>query len=157
MGYTNRKFISKEIAILTEEYPDHDTERGCVGDIIVVRHKHGVIGLKEATNLIWLRVDGFEENDYEPLMYSNLDVSWDFKGQEPDIIRFDKRRFCIPLKRLKQLFPSFDIDRAKDTEDAYQPFITMDFSDSGYYYYLAYEKPLSIYGLVYDKTIQDYL
>lgn len=163
MGYTNREYTTWEISILTEEYADHDNERCCVGDIIAVRRPHNIIGTKEAYNMIWLRVDGLEMGEYSAFKYPELGYDYDFKidhlpkvGTDPSN-RFDKKRYCVPLRRLKKVIPSFNINRAKDLEDLYQPFITMDFSTSNYWYYLAPETPLSVYGLVYDKTIGDYL
>ncbi len=145
MGYTNRKYPVKEIAIITINYPDDNGgERAKEGDIITVRNPHHVIGLKERTNYLWLRVEGLEENDCNNL---NMD------GGEGGV-RYDKRRYCIPLHKLIEVFPSFDISRARNITDEYQPFMMLD-EDSGEY--LSPVKPFSVNGLVFDKITGEYL
>lgn len=143
MGYTNRKYPVMEVAIRTRSYKDHDDERAKEGDIIAVRPPHFVIGTAERTGYIWLRIEGLEEGDF------GLQRTV-FEGKT----RFDKRRYSIPLHKLKQVYPAFDINRAKDINDEYQPFIVLDL-DTGVY--LAPHKPFSVHGLVFDKVKGEYL
>lgn len=160
MGETYHKYPTMEVAILTVNRPDHDNERACPGDIIVIRRPHHVIGTKEGTEYIWLRFDGLEANGFWDLKGGSgtyMDPQYDAPDAKSFETRYDKRRYCIPLERLKKFIPSFDIARAQDPEDFYQPFITVDFADSGFYKYLCNEAPLTVDGLVFDKDIGDYL
>jgi hypothetical protein len=156
MGYTNRKYPVMEIAVAAINRPDHQNERVIPGDIVAFRRPHFVIGTKEGSDFIWLLIDGLEENEWGNLISlgHDADVHSDIEDAGPV---YDKRRYFIPLARLKKLRPDFNIQRAMDPGDFYQPFITIDFSDSGYWYYLANEKPLSIHGLIFDKVKGAYL
>jgi hypothetical protein len=161
MGYTNRKFPVKEISIWTINQPDHQNERVIPGDICAIRKPHYVIGLKEASELIWLRIEGLEENDFAELRSPNFDadISEEHTGLLPSEMPdcFDKRRYFIPLNRIKKIYPALDLNRAKDQNDAYQPFITIDFADSGFYYYLAAIKPFNVHGLIFDKVKGEFI
>lgn len=160
MGETNHKYPVFEVSILTVNHPDHDSERACIGDIISVRAPHHVIGTKEGKEFVWLRLEGPEQNSLQYLKHrvaDYVDPDLKYMAERQYLKRYDKRRYCIPLERLKQLFPNFDIDRARDADDFYQPFITIDEADSGDYKYLAAEKPFRAEGLVFDKELGDYI
>lgn len=154
MGYTNRIYPAAEVAIIAADRPDHDNERVKSGDIVNIRKPHYVIGTKEANEYLWLRITGLEENEYVQLISSGFDLDADHEfGHQilGETKRYEKRRFMIPLERLKKYYPPFDISRALDPNDKYQPFLTIDFSESGYYYFLDSVKPLDVHGLVFDK------
>lgn len=106
-----------EIAIQAFDYPDPD--RAKAGDIIVVRPAVGVIGKEEQTGIIWITVDVTNPVVLEGLMEFPTDV----QGR---VIAGSWRKFAIPLLRLKQLNASFDLKRAADPRDAYQPFVQID-------------------------------
>jgi len=150
MGYTNRKFPVMEIAISLTGKANLPSghERKQLGDIIAIRKPHSVIGSKEVTEFLWLRIEGIEED----LMMLLQDIV-ESTGQ-PSVV-YDKRRYCIPLRKLKKFFPSFDIGRAMDKTDIYQPFIVVDEDEP--HIYLADLRPLRIEGLVFDKLKGIYL
>ena len=106
-----------ELAIQAFDYPEPD--RAKAGDIIVCRPATGSIGKEEMTSLIWLTIDVTNESVLSGLMEFPTDV----QGR---VIGGAWRKFAIPLLRLKQLNASFDLKRAADPMDAYQPFINVD-------------------------------
>ena len=150
MGQTNRKYPIREVALSLENAPDNDsgTERKKLGDVVVVRNPHFVIGRLEAKPYLWLRLEGLEENEFSEI---KLRVHLDGDDAKE---RFDKCRYRIPLHRLKQVFPAFDIARAVDLDDIYQPFLTVDEDN---YFYLTEVKPFQVSGLVFDKATGEYL
>lgn len=78
-------------------------------------------------------------------------------GNKPggtEITYYDKRRFCIPLHRLKQVYPALDLARCRDENDIYQPFRQFCF-DRGYF--ITTVKPFNLHGLVFDKFKGKYL
>lgn len=156
MGYTNRKFPIIEVGILTINYPDHDSERAKEGDIITAKiPKHNVMGTGVWKNRIRLFVEGFEENEYPKLVLEDFDTDIDDdEAYEQKLPRYSKRRYCIPLRRLKKVFPAFDINKAKDPLDVYQPFTILD-EDNGKY--LTPRKPFNVHGLIFDKVKGDYV
>ena len=121
---------------------------------MAVRQPHYVIGTKEATGYIWLRVEGLEENDGPIFLSPNYDSDVDQRDLNSPTIRFDKRRYCIPLDRLKKIYHAFDIERAKDINDIYQPFMNLDEDN---FKYLTPRKPLNVRGLIFDKLKGEYL
>ena len=141
----NKIYPVAEVAILTQNRPDHISERAKEGDIITSRKAHYTIGTKERTNYLWLRIEGLEDEFMRQLTDLNFDGN---------SARYNKRRFSIPLHRLVEVFPSFDINRARDIADEYQPFMILD-EDTGRY--LVPVKPFQVSGLVFDKTLGVYL
>lgn len=138
MGQTNPAYPIFEIAISCEHGGTHSgglKERKTVGDIIAIRKPGIGIGLKEMSGYLWLRIEGLEENDMARLI-------------DP-IEGFDKRRYCIPFDRLKAIIPSLDINRAKDLNDKYQPFLSVDHDPP--YRFIGTTRPLNIHGLIFDK------
>ncbi len=156
MGYRWRKWPVVEVAVLTVNRPDIPaSERACVGDIIAVRNPHYVIGTKETKDYIWLRIEGLEETDLWKLDGPAFDDKTLYLGWfEEKRKRYEKRRYCIPLRTLKEYFPDFDIDRAKNPNDIYQPFMILDEDNLTY---LAPRKPFRVEGLVFDKVTGNYL
>jgi hypothetical protein len=172
MGYTNRKWPVREIAICLQNLPGAPGHEGsAVGDIAEVRPPYWVTGRKERQRYLWLRVDGLEENEYKWLTDSWTEplILYD-RSNEADVVAFQHRRFCIPLKRLKQVLPYFDIVKALDINICYQPFLPIDTgnfleqemnaheADEGDGRFLSQQTMvLDVHGLVYDKARGEYL
>lgn len=81
-----------------------------------------------------------------------VDGAWDMEAR-PDL--YDKRRYCIPLERLKEVVPSFDIEKALDKSLVYQPFRPVD-EETGLYLETD-TPPLDVHGLLFDKVTGEYL
>jgi hypothetical protein len=94
-----------------------------------------------------LLVEGLEETELGLLGMTLIDP-------DPDGEAYDKRRYCITLARLQEVYPALNIARCRDFNDAYQPFLTLDGDD---YTFLTEEIPLQANGLIYDKYIGEYL
>jgi len=137
-----------------------DTTNGetiSAGDIVACGPVVDHIGTKERHAFVWLLIRGlgrsvldrFEDINIEPLgeagSHDDLGIPY---------LRYDKRRFCIPLDRLVQRIPTFNETRALDENDLYQPFAMID-SDNGEV--LTWSQPLWAQGLVYDKAKMRYL
>lgn len=105
-----------ELAIQAFDYPEPD--RAKAGDVIVARPATGKIGKEELTQFIWITMDVVNPVVLEGLMEFPSDV-------EGRTIPGKWRKFSIPLLRLKQLNASFDLKRAADPRDAYQPFVNI--------------------------------
>lgn len=142
MGYTNPRYPVFEIALSCEYGGTHTgglMERKVHGDIIAMRPPSTAVGSGEMSRFLWLRIEGLEENEMAKLA--------DLLVVNEQI--FDKRRYCIPLDRLKAVVPSFDIARAKDSADKYQPFLGVD--EETPFRFVRDHRPLNVHGLVYDK------
>jgi len=142
MSEINPNYPVMEIAILLVDYAPLSSghERGLVGDVAAIRKPANGIGLKEAKILLWMRIEGLEESDMYKLV--------------GNIEGYDKRRYCIPLEKIKQIRPDFNEDMALNTDIIYQPFLMIDEDD---YCFILDDTPLQISGLIYDKVIGDYL
>ena len=132
-------------------------ERSLCGDIIGVRPLipgiYGGLGTKQgAVNLI-LHLEGLDKNEMDQL-HLGYDVPFDPENNE-DFVSYDKRRYCIPFKRIKKLHPPFNINRAQDPDDVYQPFVTMD--PDPFFEFLANPQLFRVEGLVFDKATGRYL
>ena len=106
------------------------------------------VGLKEAKRYLWLRIEGLDTRaEYDVLAESIY---------EPDEegTRYDKRQYCIPLAKIKELDSSFDLDKARDTDDLYQPYLVVD-GDT--YEFVTSELPFQVSGLVFNKETGLYL
>jgi hypothetical protein len=123
-------------------------ERATVGDIIDVRRPLGRIGTKECDQFLWIKLTCFGDID------ELWQLSQPHTEQDPEGPTFEKRRFCIPLDRLKQVYPSLDIARVRDTADKYQPFLGYDEEGA---FLIFNHSPLQIEGLVFDKTTGKFL
>ena len=142
MGYTNPNHPIFELALSLENCAPHTggtKERKLAGDIVAIRRPAQAIGTKEAKTYLWLRVQGLEENDMARLTDS--------------IEGFDKRRYCIPLERLKEIVPTFDIAKAMDPNVIYQPFLILDEED---FKFLGSEQPFEIEDILFDKQTGKY-
>ena len=147
MSETDPTYPVMEAAISLEAFADLTSghERKQEGDIISIREPVGFIGFKEAETYLWLKLEGLEEDEMNLLIESLYD------GGEV----YDKRRYLISLDRLKELEPTFDLNRARDVDDLYQPFLTLD--EDTHQLITENSQPLQISGLVFDKSIGDYL
>lgn len=99
-----------EIAIQAYDYPE--PHRAKAGDIIVVRQAVGAIGKKEQGSYLWITIDVSDVRIVAGL-------------NEPDVDAGEKRRFSIPLQRLKSIMSSLDLERVANPKDNYQPFVSV--------------------------------
>lgn len=83
------------------------------GDVVDVRPAKGTMGRKQLADFLWITVDMTPEQA-AGLTESVLNAD--------GTIRF-KRRWMIPLVKLKSIASSFSEARAKDPKDEYQPFV----------------------------------
>lgn len=149
MSFLNPNYPVMEIAISLVDYAplSSNHERVLVGDVVGIGKPSYGIGLKEIDNFLWLRVEGLEEAEF-PKLTSSISTS---AGT------YDKRRYCIPLAKLLELDPTFDVDLAIQAGSKYQPFLFVD--DEGDYSFIMENgvQPFEVSGLIYDKAIGDYL
>ena len=93
-------------------------ERLREGDIRAVARAHPRMhvgtGHAQRCEVLWLYLETFGEIDLDRLTAS----------QEEQGVRYDKRRYCIPLARLRRLSPTLDLARVRDPLDCYQPFLS---------------------------------
>jgi hypothetical protein len=102
-----------EIAIMVKNAPGGIEE----GDILTCRKPAGGIGKSEAGICIWIKVELGEklaEQIREPI--------YDVNGKSVLV----KRRYKITLDKIKELNAEFDLNRAKDHIDKYQPYLEID-------------------------------
>lgn len=133
-----------EVAICTDNLLDHSGgERAKEGDIVAVRIPGTKIGTKEGKLFLWLRLDNVTFEDY--LLVQRI---------EEGGALYDKRRYCIPFSRLEQLDSNFSLSRARDQNDMYQPYLTVDEET---YEFVSVGNIFQVQGLVYDKVTQSYL
>ena len=116
MAQTYRDRNIYEAALLVHDY--HDTaagERACAGDIIGVRKPfgHGEVGRAERSAYLWVRLEAQAQIGDMNLTQLNVENG----------TVYEKRRYCIPFQRLKQVSPWLDVVRVKDKADPYQPFM----------------------------------
>lgn len=152
VDYAPRDYPAAEIAIaLWSLLPERLQE----GDITAVRKPQIGIGLKEASRFLWLLVEGPEYIEYAGLKEKVTEPIDPTRLYEDQVyIKYDKRRYCIPLERLKIVFPALDLARCRDLDDEYQPFYTLDEES---HLWLIDSTPLAIEGLIFDKAIGAYL
>lgn len=150
--FAPREYPVIEIAIANwSEAPEHIQE----GDICGARRPNIGIGLAEAKMWLWLLVDGFESSELKGLtwpVYEPYDPTGEYDG--PTYIKYDKRRFNIPFARLAELYPSIDLNRCRDINDAYQPFYTLDTDNN---LWLTDTTPFQASGLIFDNVMGVYL
>ena len=129
------------------------------GDIIEVRDPSLGIGLQEAHDVLWLLVEGLKAQEFsflkEPLTDPLTERRDDKVVQINTLV--EKHRYSIPLERLAAVAEFFDIARARDVTDPYQPFLPIDLDDSDvrlHYTHLpgTAPSPQRFEGLVFDKA-----
>ena len=150
MSELNLNYPVMEIAINLVNYASLDSghERSLMGDIVAVRKPNTGVGRKEVENYLWMRVEGLEEHEFSRL----TDAVITSAGE-----RYDKHRYSIPLEKLIEADPEFDIDLAQDDDRIYQPFLLVDYDED---YSIVLEDghlPFQTSGLIYDKVIQEYI
>lgn len=131
------EYPTMEVALSAISRKPFANERVLEGDIVEVRRPQLGIGRREASEFLWLRLTGPEVDELAGFKRSLVEAD----------TTFDKRRFCIPFDRL----PPVDLARVRDPNDAYQPFLPVDF-DSGLFLEGAAAAPLSVAGRVFDKS-----
>lgn len=146
--FTPREYPTVEIVVCAHsEVPERRQE----GDILAVRRPDIGIGLAEAKLYLWLLVQGLAANEYDHLddsIYEPFDPTGEYDPRSAYPL-FDKRRYCIPFTRLQAVFPTLDLSKARDTNDPYQPFYTIDEDNN---LWLTDRTPLAAEGLVFDKV-----
>ncbi len=152
MAFTYRDYVVWEAALSVETLAPTAAghERIQEGDILAIRQESdgiGGVGQKEMLGFVWLRLEGLESTFMAELETGMIDAL-------DEAVRWDKRRFCIPLARLAQVFPAFDVVQARDRTRCYQPFLSVD-EESGLY--TSKVQVLSVFGLVFDKQRMKYL
>ena len=149
MSQFARSYPDVEIAISTQSYSPLASghERVQEGDIVTVVGKlRKSRGIKAGKRYLWVRIYGEEAALMEALRDHIFDLDLDGEPGK----QFDKKRFCVPLQRLKDQFPALDLARARDPDDDYQPFIPFDEDD--FRYLEGPElRPFTVWGLVIDK------
>jgi hypothetical protein len=97
-----------------------------------------------------MRVEGLEEHEFFKLT--------DCIEDSTSNIVYDKRRYSIPLEKIYEIAPDFDVDAALEDKHIYQPFLFVDYDDRSFEFVLEDDhQPFQVNGLVYDKVIGDYL
>ena len=143
--------VVMEMAIALESLDDTPGgERKKEGDIVVVRPIGMGVGESETKRYLWFRVDGMlYRHSYDFLLMPNYDPD----DPETGVV-YDKRRYSVPLERLLTFDPAFDVDRARDLNDLYQPYMVMDEET---FEYLTIDPPFDLAGgLVWNKLAGDY-
>lgn len=140
-----------EVALALMNAPDDaGGERVKEGDIVALRPPGTGVGTKESKLFLWLRLEGLDTRaEYDVLTRLSFEPDDEDTGT-----KYDKRRYSIPLRRIKRFDPGFSLPRARDPADQYQPYILMDEEDLTY---LAVNRVFDLRGLVFDKGTGDYL
>lgn len=141
MAETYRSYPVVEVALSVQSlHESAGHERLQEGDIVECRPPSDAVGRLEMSRFLWLRLSGLEGGQYAAL-------STGVEG-------FEKRRYRIPLERLAAVWPGFDVARARDPVEVYQPCLGLD-EDTGRYVWAA--APLEAAGLVQDVVTGEYL
>ena len=150
MSELDPNYPVKEIAISLISYAPLQSghERIIEGDIVAVRDPNIGVGRKEVEEFLWLRVEGLESSEFDRLT-DNIQSS---TGEN-----YDKRRYTIPLEKFEELDTEFDINLALDDDRIYQPFLLVDYETDYTFVLEDGNLPFQVSGLIYDKTIGDYL
>ena len=101
-----------EIFLQAYDYPE--PHRAKAGDILDIRAFTGEVGSEAAKRTVCITVDVADPRILEGMARQDL--------TRPG----EKRRFSIPLARLKSINSGMDLARVADPNDAYQPFMTVD-------------------------------
>ena len=149
------------IALLSKRALAGEGERSQEGDIISCRHTDtGGLGLKTAHRYLWFCVEGLRDWEFDRLTQRLTEPPG--LPSEDDNPTFDKRRYCVPLVRLKGVAPFLDLARLRDPLDNYQPFRPVDQDDDNVRSHFTFfpgsaRAPLRIEGLIYDKAMGAFL
>lgn len=93
----------KEVCIAARDF---GPGRAKEGDIITIRNPKGGIGLKEGRDFLWLLMDEADVPIHTPKKHEG--------------------RLNVSLDEIKQRHPSVNLDRVRDPNDEYQPFLNTD-------------------------------
>jgi hypothetical protein len=91
------------------------------GDVIVCRAPSNGIGKKEGDRWLWFRAD--ISADLAAILAGEY-ATRDAVTRKIEILH-SKRRFKIPLEKIKAIDPDFDIDDARDQKSVYQPYLPL--------------------------------
>lgn len=154
MPETYKEYPILEIAISTRSRSPLASGSELIqeGDIVAIRRPYHTIGTLEGKDFLWLRIYG--EDIYDMGIFVKGVEIIDAEGDP--VAHYDNRRYSIPLERLKEIFPALDLDRARDLNDDYQPFIPID-EDNYRYIEGAARAEYPLYGLVLDKQTMKFL
>lgn len=144
MGQTRRRYPVRELAlrVFSSAPLASGHERALMGDVIECRPPGVGLGWMEMSRFLWLRVEGLEENDAGMLHQPR--EGW------------EKRRYQIPLARLAAIVPGFNVARATDLADIYQPFLPVD-EETGRFLEGVAVPPLPVEGLIFDVVTGRFL
>jgi len=125
MPETFKDFSPREICIALTGRVDDNFEHVKEGDIVTVRKPLSYIGRNENNRHLWLLVDG-RDSSFMDSLNRNLTEPLDPADATTEVQIFEKRRYCIPLDRLKVLALFIDLNRLRDRDDQYQPMIPLE-------------------------------
>jgi len=141
MPQTYRDYTPLDIA-LRVHYTNES--RAKLGDIAAAVPMRTRLGSKELHRFVWLRVYGLDWYEMRALQ-ATVD--------EP--VLYEKRRYCVPLGRLKQVYPAFDIAKATDENVIYQPFLMVD--EETYHIRAKGSSIFPVHGLIRDRLTMRFL
>lgn len=161
-----------ELGIYVNESRSDDLDgltRKQTGDIVICRPAYKGVGLKEMYGYIWLRAEGWSKARFDSLTsrvypHSQVDPRDDrlMIDSDEDEIEIEKFRYRIPLEAFMKLDLSFDISRAEDELDLYQPFMLLDAGDGeddriNEGLFLVASPAFNLDGIVFDKAQNCYI
>lgn len=111
------------------------------GDVVNIREMSKGTGLSVPKRYLFVPIYGFDIDE----MYRFTDT----------IEAFEKRRYSIPLARIKQNYPALDMNKLLDQDEMYQPFILTD-PNTGLFHGLNIA-PFPAQGLIFDKKVGKYI
>ena len=158
MPFTYREYPRFSVTLSVEDCSPTPNERKQCGDIISCHYidgtltDHGDTGTAVPKLHILLHLEGLDRNEMDLLKAPN-EVPFNPEGKP--LARYDKRRYCIPFERLKKVYPTFDIAKAKDPTLVYQPFVLIQGDPP--YDFLQKHRSFDVHGLVFDKVEGRYL
>jgi len=121
------------------------------GDIVVARRQLGGCGLKEGSRFLWMQLAGLEENDLLALNI-NLDTNnYEISEERDPDLAFDKHRYKIPFDSIVAQFSTVDLNRVRDPNDIYQPFMEVDIES---FWFLDNQQIANAGDLVIDKLTE---
>jgi len=110
------------------------------------------MGTKDIKLFIAIRMRGYDRTIMNALKQENERVI-----DSNNSITYDERRFMVKFEDLKILYPSFDLNRARDLNDPYQPFrITKDLSSGRGHGHIADDPIFDVDSVVWDLKTRQY-
>lgn len=147
------EFLIWELALsVVKKSPLGTQNRIQSGDIVAMRRPQGMIGRKEATDFMWLRMKDLSTDQAETMAEGIAED--DPQATAPLTLVYEKRRYGILLSELAARFPAFDTSAAMDRSRIYQPFVPIDD------HYRCVQNDilvLSARGLIYDKLTDTFI